>query len=391
MQTHLPHQAPVNTARHLYSLDFARGVAALAVVLWHWQHFFFNGSVPGVFQREVQPFYSVLFLFYEKGWFAVDFFFALSGFVFFWLYADPIRQRSVSTRRFFWLRLSRLYPLHLATLLLVAGLQWLYIRYHGGYFVYPLNDTYHFILNLFFAPAWGLEKGFSFNAPIWSVSVEILLYAMFFCVARWLPTRAVYALLLAMAGLYLQSYSVLIGRGVFAFYMGALVYVAYQKLVTGGLVYRGAKPLLLICLAAWLATLLEFQLGSLQAVLSTFCTTSCTDTRLDQLKALWATGLLLPLTILCLAVSETAGKGGWERTAWLGDISYASYLLHFPLQLIFFTLLAGLLPERAIFYSPVLWGGYFAVLISCSLLTHRFFERPLQQWIRRHSLQRHRI
>lgn len=44
-----------------------------------------------------------------------------------------------------------------------------------------------------------------------------------------------------MAGLYLQSYSVLIGRGVFAFYMGALVYVAYQKLVTGGLVYRGGK------------------------------------------------------------------------------------------------------------------------------------------------------
>lgn len=100
MQTPLSHQAPVNTARHLYSLDFARGVAALAVVLWHWQHFFFNGSVPGVFQREAQPFYSVLFLFYEKGWFAVDFFFALSGFVFFWLYADPIRQRSVSTRRF---------------------------------------------------------------------------------------------------------------------------------------------------------------------------------------------------------------------------------------------------------------------------------------------------
>jgi hypothetical protein len=55
-------------ASHLYSLDFARGVAALAVVLWHWQHFFFNGPVSGAFQREEQPFYSVLFLFYEKGW-----------------------------------------------------------------------------------------------------------------------------------------------------------------------------------------------------------------------------------------------------------------------------------------------------------------------------------
>jgi peptidoglycan/LPS O-acetylase OafA/YrhL len=391
MRTSQPHHTHAHAARYLHSLDFARGVAALAVVLWHWQHFFFNGPVPGAFQREEQPFYSVLFLFYEKGWFAVDFFFALSGFVFFWLYANPIRQRRVSTGRFFFLRLSRLYPLHLATLLLVAGLQWLYLRHHSAYFVYPLNDTYHFILNLFFAPAWGLEKGFSFNAPIWSVSVEVLLYGMFFCVARLLPARAIYALLLAIAGLYLQSYSALIGRGLFAFYMGALVYFAYQKLVTGGLIYRSAKPLLLICLSAWLVTLLEFQLGSLQVALGKFCSVSCVGTELERMKALWVTGLLLPITILTLAVRETALKGGWQRTAWLGDISYASYLLHFPLQLVFFSLFAELLPDRAIFYSPVLLLGYFVVLISSSLLTHRYFERPLQQWIRRYSLQRHSI
>lgn len=371
---------------HLYSLDFARGVAALAVVLWHWQHFFFNGSVPGVFLREEQPFYSLLFLFYEKGWFAVDFFFALSGFVFSWLYADPIRQRSINPRTFFFLRLSRLYPLHLATLLLVAGLQWLYMRSHGAYFVYPLNDTYHFILNMFFAPAWGLEKGFSFNAPIWSVSVEVVLYAMFFGMARLLPARAIYALLLAMAGLYLQSYSALIGRGLFAFYMGALVYFAYQKLLTEELIYRSAKPLLLICLSAWLLTLLEFELGSLQAALGKFCTASCTGTGLERLKALWVTGLLLPVTILPLAISETVGKGGWERTAWLGEISYASYLLHFPLQLIFFTVFAEVLPGRAIFYSPALLLGYFVVLITISLLAHRYFERPLQKLIRQRSL-----
>jgi peptidoglycan/LPS O-acetylase OafA/YrhL len=384
MRTSQQHNSDASGARHLHSLDFARGIAALAVVLWHWQHFFFNGPVPGAFQREEQPFYSVLFLFYEKGWFAVDFFFALSGFIFFWLYAEKIRKRCVTTRRFFFLRLSRLYPLHLATLLLVACLQWLYMRSHGAYFVYPLNDAYHFILNLFFASAWGLEKGFSFNAPIWSVSVEVLLYAVFFCITRLLPTRAIYALLLAISGLYLQNYSALIGRGLFSFYMGALVYFAYQKLLAGGFIYRCAKPLLLICLSTWLLTLLEFELGSLQAVLGKFGTVS--GAGLDRLKALWVTGLLLPITILTLAVRETASKGGWERTAWLGEISYASYLLHFPLQLIFFSLFAELLPDRAIFYSPVLLLGYFLILISSSLLAHRYFERPLQKLIRRYSL-----
>jgi peptidoglycan/LPS O-acetylase OafA/YrhL len=165
-----------------------------------------------------------------------------------------------------------------------------------------------------------------------------------------------------------------------------LVYFAYQKLLTGGLICRFAKPLLLICLSTWLLTLLEFELGSLQAVLGKLCTEDCTGAGLERLKALWVTGLLLPITILTLAVSETAGKGGWAKTAWLGEISYASYLLHFPLQLIFFSLFAELQPDRAIFYSPILWGGYFVMLISSSLLTHRYFERPLQQWIRRYSL-----
>lgn len=383
MRTSQQHNSDASGARHLHALDFARGIAALAVVLWHWQHFFFNGPVPGAFQREEQPFYSVLFLFYEKGWFAVDFFFALSGFVFFWLYAGPIRQSRINPRTFFFLRLSRLYPLHLATLLLVAGLQWLYIRHHGEYFVYPLNDAYHFILNLFFAPAWGLEKGFSFNAPIWSVSVEVLLYAVFFCITKLLPARAIYALLLAITGLYLQNYSALIGRGLFAFYMGALAYFAYQKFLTEGLIYKSAKPLLLICLSAWLLTLLEFELGSLQ-LLDKLGTLS--GSGLERLKALWVTGLLLPVTILTLAVSETVGKGGWERFAWLGEISYASYLLHFPLQLIFFTIFAEALPSRAMFYSPALLVGYFVVLVAISLLAHRYFERPLQKLIRRYSL-----
>ncbi|MGH8601335.1 MAG: acyltransferase family protein [Gammaproteobacteria bacterium] len=373
---------------YFHSLDFARGLAALAVVLWHWQHFFFNGAVPGTFDRQEQPFYSVLFLFYEKGWFAVDFFFVLSGFVFFWLYARPIQQRRVGPRDFFFLRLSRLYPLHLATLLLVAGLQWLNIRNHGTYFVYPLNDAYHFVLNLFFASAWGFQKGFSFNAPIWSVSVEVLLYAVFFCTVRLLTIRATHALLLAMAGLFLHGYSELIGRGLFAFYMGALVHFAYQKLLAEGLVHRCAKPLLLACLSAWLLTLLEFQLGSLQAVLGKFCTASCVGAGLERLKALWVTGILLPSTILALAVSETLGEGGWKRTAWLGEISYASYLLHFPLQLIFFAAFAETQPGRGIFYSPVLWLGYFALLIAFSLLAHRCFERPLQGWVRQSSLQK---
>jgi peptidoglycan/LPS O-acetylase OafA/YrhL len=59
------------------------------------------------------------------------------------------------------------------------------------------------------------------------------------------------------------------------------------------------------------------------------------------------------------------------------------------LQLIFFTIFSETLPGRAIFYSPALLLGYFVVLVTISLLAHRYFERPLQQLIRRYSLQSH--
>lgn len=374
---------------YFHSLDAARGLAALAVVLWHWQHFFFEGALPGSgFIREAQPLYSALSLFYEKGWFAVDFFFALSGFVFFCLYVRPIQLRRVNARAFFLLRLSRLYPLHLATLLLVAGLQWQYQKNQGSYFVYLLNDTYHFTLNLFFASAWGLEKGFSFNAPIWSVSIEVLLYGLFFCMARLFRLRARHALILAAAGMILQGYSGFIGRGLLAFHMGALMYFIYQALLNQGRVSRYARPVLLACLVAWLLTLLEFRLGSLQPLLNQHCPNNCAGVGLERVKIFWVTGLLLPLTILALALGETLGQPRWKALAWLGEISYASYLLHFPVQLVFVLLWGNALPDRAIFYSPFLLCTYFALLIGLSLIAHRGFERPMQAWIRRHSLSR---
>ena len=69
--------------RHLYSLDVARGIAALSVVLWHWSHFS-DGGGSGVENASNEgPLYGLFFLFYERGALAVDFFFSLSGFVFF--------------------------------------------------------------------------------------------------------------------------------------------------------------------------------------------------------------------------------------------------------------------------------------------------------------------
>src|ERR1700732_4036716 len=108
--------------RYLYLLDILRGLASLWVVTYHYQHFYFIRAVglPADFQIAALPFYSVLWPIYQRGDWALDAFFAISGFVFYYLYSEPIHDRSVSWRAFWWLRFSRLYPLHFVMLAYVA-------------------------------------------------------------------------------------------------------------------------------------------------------------------------------------------------------------------------------------------------------------------------------
>ena len=160
--------------KRLHALDTLRGVAALSIVVWHWQHFYaVSGTWEDGWQRTAQPFYVFLRPFYDEGWAAVDLFFALSGFIFFWLYSRAIAEKAIGASRFAWLRFSRLYPLHLATLLIVAVLQFYFQRATGQYFIFDTNDWQHFATSLIMAQQWlppTLDQ--SFNGPAWSVSIE---------------------------------------------------------------------------------------------------------------------------------------------------------------------------------------------------------------------------
>lgn len=188
--------------QRFYLLDILRGLASFSVLIWHYQHFFFrNCKLPARFDRGIQPGYVILKPLYEHGDLAVYLFFILSGFIFFHIYSEGISSKSVSLKTFVSNRLSRLYPLHLITLLLTAALQLGYHRLFNSYFVYEFNNLKHFLLQLSFASFWGMQDGHSFNGPIWSVSVEVLLYIMFFAFCRFLPLRPGFLMLTCLLGL----------------------------------------------------------------------------------------------------------------------------------------------------------------------------------------------
>ncbi len=167
------HRAP-NRYRYL---DILRALAALAVLFWHYQHFYYSSAGAAINDqiREGQPFYRLFWPLFHYGHYAVQLFWALSGFVFAATYT-----RKPPSKAYFVNRLARLYPLHALTLILVAALQAVSIQLTGHFQIYSYNDAYHFGLNVLMIQAWGGQDGFSFNAPTWSVSIEVAIYVAFF-------------------------------------------------------------------------------------------------------------------------------------------------------------------------------------------------------------------
>ena len=159
------------TAKRLYSLDALRGVGALAIVVWHWQHFYaISGTWAAGWSRAAEPFYPFLKPLYDEGWVAVDLFFSVSGFVFFWLYLEPVARREIRAGKFARQRFSRLYPLYLATLLAAAAMQLVFFHGTGSWFIFGANDWGHFVRSVLLVQQWlPPDELQSFNGPDWAV------------------------------------------------------------------------------------------------------------------------------------------------------------------------------------------------------------------------------
>lgn len=77
-----------------------------------------------------------------------------------------------------------------------------------------------------------------------------------------------------------------------------------------------------------------------------------------------------------------------HRLAKLGNLTYASYLLHFPLQLALVTVLGSRM-DPAFFYSPAVFLCYVIGVMLVSWPVYHWFEMPVQnqlrEWARRRT------
>ncbi|MFB6455886.1 acyltransferase family protein [Chitinophaga sp. Hz27] len=382
--------------KYFFSLDAIRGFAALIVVLCHWQFFFYKNyfDMTTTIAEMPLPLYSWLAIFYNHAFFAVDLFFLLSGFIFFWFYADKISNRETSFNNFICYRITRLYPVHFITLLALAFLQPMMVKASGGPFIMRNNDAYHFILNLLVIHSWGFESlpvFNGFNGPSWSVSVEFFLYLLFFLISfRRLQHKIVWLIGFTVTGAILQHFYSMIGQGIYSFFLGGLVFHFYKWLLTRKNVERLAIIVTGIAVILWLIVLTEyafsyirhFSMHLMQHFLpgknQVFYTAL-----FDLSRNTFFRTFVSPATVLSLAMLETTI--GSLKVKWLqvlGNASYAIYLIHFPLMVTFalVTSICGI--DRQVFQSPYTLMLFFAILIPLSIVIHYYFELPIQKSVR---------
>ncbi len=341
---------------HFVTLDLMRGVAACIVAVGH-----YTGQL--------------------SAHLAVDFFLVLSGFILAsrYLYGAP-----VSFGQFLVARLARLYPLHLATLLLFAALCLLRFRSLPDY---ADGTAETFVGHLLLMQNVGLHTSeLTWNAPSWSISVELWVnLAFFFLVSRRTPTWALlvtscvgFALLAAQAGTLATSLPNIFGlvnlglvRGASSFLLGIVAYRTYLRLVP----YRDHR-----IVQGW-----SLRLPALAAALALMLV-SRPDHRDLDFAAPW----IFFLCIVLFAFDSPRWANLMHRCSYLGIISYSIYLMHYP---IYFAL-RYLREFAAGTAADAMWvtvlhdttGGfllYAGLVLGVSHLTYRYFELPSRTTVRK--------
>ena len=348
---------PQATDDEIASLTSVRGIAALWVVLLHFSAVLFRVLPEASFLRPLT----------DAGIFAVPLFFILSGYVLGLRYLIRLRSPTASAAmRFWWLRLGRVYPVHLCTLAISLGM----VARHG----WPADEGHtigRFVANCLLAHAWECNFRLSWNYPSWSISSEWFAYLIFpllaFLLAR--ASRTWAAVLVGVAcGLSV---------GVYAFRQ----HLRFEGLAVVLPTFVGGVGLAIACPPGRSTPRSQpwAELGLLAAVAFPFAVGPG-----PVLSALYLVSFFALVGFLGAAGNRSAAFWQSYSLVYLGEISYSLYMTH----AITITLMVRFLPFDALQGQPmavriVALLGCLIVILGATVGVYHTVEWPLRNFSRR--------
>lgn len=349
--------AEQNRIPHLAALTGLRGLAAWYVVVFHTRRSL----------TEWMPEAGLAII--GKGYLAVDLFFMLSGFVLWLNYGQRLRaQGFAGAPQFWWRRIARIWPLHmlvLAGVVLFALVVWATGRDMGNY---PFSEL---PMHIMLVQNWGLTSALKWNHPAWSISTEMAAYLLFpvaVLAARWETMRPAMLIFWIVALAFALS---LLFRAAGAHELG-------EEIPRLGL----QRCLAQFAIGVMLANLWHAWRGQRGKALTCAGVSALLFAALLLLPGKQET-LLVPLAFAAGLLALALDRGPVSRLLssrpleWLGDVSYATYIVHYPLLIalkLFFV-------DADLQISPLLLGGYLLFVLVLSGVLYRWFEKPAQKWL----------
>lgn len=320
----------------------------------------------------------------------VSFFFVLSGFVLTYVYSDL--RRPTDIRAFFLARFARIWPVHVACLLIglmvVPAMYWTEIvSTSGGILIAQLAMVQSWILN----PAWAM----SLNAVAWSISVEWFFYLCFPLLIR--PWRfgamAKLSIVAVLTAVMVISFAPLDTYYAFIFPPSRLL-----EFVTG----------MAVC-SLWLNTRARIKLGVLWGSVAetsffllfflymgfewqalnacsrfNFGGSTMSNRSLPAGVIDWfihcGNGPIYAAMLYLMALEKGFISKGLKHPSlvWLGEISYSIYLLHF--------ILIQYMSEHVVAVKHcnvwLLVTVYWLAIIGLAHLMFCLIERPCRIWLK---------
>ncbi|MEJ2902416.1 acyltransferase family protein [Pedobacter panaciterrae] len=300
----------LQTKQHFEILDGLRGIAAWAVVIFHFMEWAYTD--PG------QNFIG-------HGFLAVDFFFCLSGFVIGYAYDDRIGKMGVL--EFFKSRIIRLHPLVIAGSIL-GLLAFLFDPFGGHPELYNTGKIIlTFLCSLLLIPLPIIEdRGFnlfSFNAPSWSLFWEYIANVVYAFVLYNIKRSYLLLLtILAATAICLVSYrsgNLLGGWSGPTFWDGA-ARISYSFLA-GLLIYR----------SNWI---IKNKLGFISLAILLFLAFLMPSSKWNWLSEPFIVLFYFPL-LIALGAGAILAPGLKKFCVFSGKISYPLYMTHYAVLWMF--------------------------------------------------------